>query len=156
MELNATLIGQLITFSILVWFTMKYVWPPITKAMLDREKKIAGGLEAAERSKRDLEIAEHKALNIIREAKHEATHIVDLAHKHGQQLVEEAKQDARNEAQRIAQHAQDEIAREVTLAKEGLRKQLAALAIAGATKIIKRNLDVASQTALLDEFIAEI
>ena len=156
MELNATLIGQLITFAILVWFTMKYVWPPITKAMLDREKKIAGGLEAAERSKRDLEIAEHKALNIIREAKQEATHIVDLAHKHGQSLIEEAKQDARNEAQRIAQHAQDEIAREVTLAKEGLRKQLATLAVAGATKIIKRNLDVASQTALLDEFVAEI
>jgi len=124
--------------------------------MLDREKKIAGGLEAAERSKRDLEIAEHKALNIIREAKQEATHIVDLAHKHGQSLIEEAKQDARNEAQRIAQHAQDEIAREVTLAKEGLRKQLATLAVAGATKIIKRNLDVASQTALLDEFVAEI
>jgi len=156
MELNATLIGQLITFSILVWFTMKYVWPPITKAMLDREKKIASGLEAAERSKRDLEIAEHKALDIIREAKQEATHIVDLAHKHGQHLLEEAKQDARNEAQRIAQHAQDEIAREVTLAKEGLRKQLATLAVAGATKIIKRNLDVASQTALLDEFVAEI
>ena len=73
MEINATLIGQLITFAILVWFTMKYVWPPITKAMHDREKKIAAGLEAAERSKRELEHAEHKALSIIRDAKLEAS-----------------------------------------------------------------------------------
>ena len=72
MDINATIIGQFITFAILVWFTMKYVWPPITKAMHDREKKIAAGLEAAERSKRELEMAEHKALSIIREAKQQA------------------------------------------------------------------------------------
>ena len=69
MDINATLIGQFITFALLIWFTMKYVWPPITKAIDDREKKIAAGLEAAERSKRELEMAEHKALSIIREAK---------------------------------------------------------------------------------------
>lgn len=156
MELNATLIGQLITFAILVWFTMKYVWPPITKAMHDREKKIAAGLEAAERSKHDLEKAEHKALHIIREAKQEASHVIDLAHKRSQQLIEEAKLSAREEGQRIVQHAQDEIVREINQTREVLRKQLATLAVAGAEKIIKRNLDVASQTALLDEFVAEI
>src|SRR3954471_2161950 len=97
MEINATLIGQLITFAILVWFTMKYVWPPITKAMHDREVKIAAGLEAAERGKRELEMAEHKALTIIHEAKQEASHIIDGAHKRSALLIDEAKEDAREE-----------------------------------------------------------
>ena len=156
MEINATLIGQLITFAILVWFTMKYVWPPITKAMLEREKKIAAGLEAAARSKRELEMAEHKALNIIRDAKAEATVIIEKTHKHAATLVDEAKENARIEAKRIIEHARDEIALEVSKAKEVLRKQLATLAIAGAEKIIKHNLDAAKNTALLDEFAAEI
>ena len=91
MDINATIIGQFITFAILVWFTMKYVWPPIIKAMHDREKKIAGGLEAAERSKRELEMAEHKVIAIIREAKQQATQIIEQANLHSAQLVEEAK-----------------------------------------------------------------
>src|SRR6185503_4824151 len=128
MEINATLIGQLVTFVLLVWFTKRYVWSPITKAMLEREKKIAAGLEFAERSKRELEMAEHKALNIIREAKQEASHMIELAHKRSAQLVEEAKHSAREEGQRILQHAQEEIAREVNQTREALRKQLATLA----------------------------
>jgi F-type H+-transporting ATPase subunit b len=156
MEINATIIGQLITFAILVWFTMKYVWPPITKAMHEREKKIAGGLEAAERSKRELELAEHKALAIIREAKLEAAQIIEAAHKRAAQLIDAAKDDARDEAKRILDHANDEIAREVSQAKETLRKQLASLAVAGAEKIIQRNLDASVQAGLLDEFVAEI
>ena len=98
MEINATLIGQLITFALLVWFTMKYVWPPITKAMLEREKKIAAGLEATERSKRELDMAEHKALNIIRDAKLEASQIIEQAHKRSGQLLDDAKENARIEA----------------------------------------------------------
>jgi F-type H+-transporting ATPase subunit b len=156
MEINATLIGQLITFILLVWFVMKYVWPPITTAMHEREKKIAAGLEAAERSKRELEHAEHKALSIIREAKLEATQIVEQAHKRFAQIVDEAKESARIEGERILALAQDDILREVNLAKEALRKQLATLAIAGAEKIIQRNLDASVQTALLDEIVAEI
>ncbi len=156
MEINATLLGQLITFVVLVWFTMKYVWPPITKAMLEREKKIAAGLEAAERSKRELAEAEHKALTIIRTAKQESSQIIDQAHKRSAQLVEEAKQDARVEAKRILERAQDEIALEVSQAKQALRKQFADVAIAGATKIIRRNLDNSTNVALLDEFAAEL
>lgn len=156
MDINATLIGQLLTFLVLVWFTMKYVWPPITKAMQDREKKIAAGLEAAERSKRELENAEHKALTIIRDAKVEASQIIDQAHKRSNQIVDEAKENARIESGRILEHAQDEIAREIIQAKEALRKQLATLAVAGAEKIIQRNLDASAQAALLDEFAAEI
>jgi F-type H+-transporting ATPase subunit b len=156
MEINATLLGQLITFWLLVWFTMKYVWPPITKAMHDREKKIAAGLAASERSKRELELAEHKALAIVRDAKQEATVIIDQAHKRSVQLIDEAKENARTEGKRIIEHSQEEFAREVSQTKEVLRKQLAGLAIAGAEKIISRNLDVTTNTALLDEFVAEI
>lgn len=156
MDINATLLGQLITFLILVWFTMKYVWPPITKAMTEREKKIASGLEAADRSKRELELAEHKALAIIREAKLDASQIVDQAHKRAVQIVDEAKDNARHEGKRILEQANDEFAREVSRTKESLRKQLAQLAIAGAEKIIQRNLDAATSTALIDKFVAEI
>lgn len=156
MEINATLIGQLITFAILVWFTMKYVWPPITKSMQEREIKIATGLEASERGKRELEDAEQKALTIIRQAKEESAHIIELAHKRSAQLNEEAKENARLEGTRIIERAQDEIAREVSQAKEALRKQLAILAVAGAEKILQRNLDASAQATLLDEFAAEI
>lgn len=155
-DINATLIGQLITFILLVWFTMKYVWPPITKVMHDREKKIAAGLEAAERSKRELEHAEHKVLAIIHDAKLEASQLIDQAHKRAVSIVEEAKENAREESSRILARAQDEIAREVSQVKESLRKQLAVLAVAGAERIIQRNLDASAQTSLLDEFVAEI
>ncbi|MES2217603.1 MAG: F0F1 ATP synthase subunit B [Pseudomonadota bacterium] len=156
MEINATLLGQIITFLLLVWFTMKYVWPPITKAMHEREKKIAAGLEAAERSKTELELAEKKAQTILLEAKQEASQIVDLAHKRSVQMIDEAKDVARQEGQRILDQAQEEFAREVTQTKEELRKHLAKLAIAGAEKIIKQNLDNSTNTALLDEFVAEL
>lgn len=156
MEINATLIGQLITFVILVWFIMKYVWPPITHALREREKKIAAGLEAAERSKRELEKAEHKVLSIIREAKLEASQVIDQAHKRSAHIIEEAKEQARTEGKRIVELAQEEVGREVNKAKDGMRKQLASLAVLGAEKIIKRNLDASAQSALLDEFVAEI
>ncbi len=156
MEINATLIGQLITFAILVWFTMKYVWPPITKAMHEREKKIAAGLEAAERSKRELEQAEKKALSIIHAAKQDAAHVMEQAHKNSIQIAEEAKETAKQEGLRLIEQAKTEIAREVTQAKEVLRKQLATLVVQGAEKIIQHNLDLEKQSALLDSFVAEI
>ncbi len=156
MEINATLIGQLITFAILVWFTMKYVWPPITKAMQEREKLIAAGLEAAERSKRELEQAQHKAISIIQDAKRDASLVVDAAHKRSLQMIEEAKESAREEGSRLIAHAKDEIGREVNQAKTILRQQLSQLAVLGAEKIIKHNLDASKQQTLLDEFVAEL
>lgn len=156
MDINATIIGQFLTFGILIWFTMKYVWPPITKAIAEREKKIAAGLEAAERSKRELEMAEHKAFSIIREAKQQASQIIEQANLHSSQLVEEAKTQARQEGQRIVELAQGEITREVAQAKEALKTQLAMLAITGAEKIIQRRLDPAVHTDLLNELAAEI
>ena len=156
MDINATIIGQFITFAILVWFTMKYVWPPITKTMHDREKKIAGGLEAAERSKRELEMAEHKSSAIIREAKQQASQIIEQANLHSAQLVEEAKSQAKQEGHRIVEMAQGDIEREITQAREALKAKLATLAIAGAEKIIQRNLDASGQSDLLNQLAAEI
>lgn len=156
MEPNATLLGQLITFLVLVWFIWKYVWPPITKSLHEREVKIAAGIAASEQSKRELEETTQKVAEIIRGAKEEASHIIDQAHKRSQQLLEDAKESARIESKRIVEQASEEILREVTQAKEALRKQLASLAVLGAEKIIRRNLDVNTQAALLDEFVAEI
>ena len=156
MDINATIIGQFITFAILVWFTMKYVWPPITKAVNEREKKIAGGLEAAERSKRELEMAEHKSFSIIREAKQQASQIIEQANLHSAKLVEDAKVQAKEENLRIIGLAQGEIDREIMQAKQALKNQLATLAIAGAEKIIKGNLDPAAHHAMLNELAAEI
>ena len=156
MDINATIIGQFITFAILVWFTMRYVWPPITKAMHDREKKIAAGLEAAERSKRELEMAEHKVFSILRDAKVQASQIIEQANLHASTLVDEAKAQARQEGQRIVEMAQGEIDRQVSKAKEALRSQLATLAIAGAEKIIQHNLDPSIHHDLLNNLAAEI
>src|SRR6186997_2259229 len=101
MEINATILGQLITFLLLVWFTMKYVWPPITEAILVREKKIADGLEAAIKSQRDLEMAEKQCIALINQAKEEALQIIEQAHKHSSHLLEEAKEISKEEGKRI-------------------------------------------------------
>ena len=156
MDINATLIGQFITFSIFVWFTMKYVWPPITKTMHNREAKIAAGLEAAERSKRELEAAEHKAFAIIHEAKQQATQIIEQANLHSAKMIEEAKESAKQESLRLIELAQTEIDREVTQAKQVLKTQLATLAVAGAEKIIKRHLDHQIHDDLLNQLAAEM
>mgnify|MGYP003574910292 CR=1 FL=1 len=156
MDINFTIIGQFITFAILVWFTMKYVRPPIIKALHDREKQIAAGLDAAERSQRELEMAEHKAFTIIREAKHQATHIIEQANLHSAKIVEDAKGQAQQETKRIIDMAQGEIDREVALARATLRTQLATLAVEGAEKIIQRQLDVAAHQELLKQLATEI
>lgn len=156
MDINATIIGQFITFSILIWFTMKFVWPQIIKTIHEREKKIAAGLEAAERAKRELEVAEHKANGIIREAKQHASQIIEQANLHSAQLIEEAKKNARQEGDRIVAMAQGDIERNVTQAKQALKNQLVTLAVAGAERLIKRNLDASKQGELLDELVAEM
>jgi len=156
MDINATLIGQFLTFAILVWFTMKYVWPPIIKTIQDREKKIASGLQAAERSKRELESAEHKSFTIIREAKQQATQIIEQANLHSGKLIEEAKNQAKQEGQRLVEMAQGDIDREVAQAKEALKTKLATLAMTGAEKIIQRQLDPELHADLLNKLAAEI
>ncbi len=156
MDINLTLVGQLLTFALFVWFTTKYVWPPITKTLHDREKKIAAGLEAADRSQRELEMAEHKAQTIIREARQQANQIIEQANLHSAQLVEEAKANAKIEGQRMIELAQGDINLEISQAKESLKAYLARLAVSGAEKIINRNLDDATHQELMNQLAREI
>lgn len=141
MDINASLIGQAITFAILVWFTMKFVWPPLVKAMDERAAKIAEGLSAADRAKQDLELAEKRAAERLREAKQHAAEIVAQAEKRAAQIVDEAKDGAKQEGERLIAGAQAEIEQQVQHAKEMLRQQVAELAVAGAEKILQREVD---------------
>jgi F-type H+-transporting ATPase subunit b len=156
MDINATLLGQLITFAVFVWFTMKYVWPPITKAMQEREKKIADGLNAAERGHRELELAQHKATEQLRDAKNHAAEILDQAHKRANQIVEEAKERAREEGERLLTIARGDIEQEMQSARQQLRNEVAKLVITGAEKILAQQIDSKLQHALVEKLIAEV
>ena len=156
MDLNATLLGQMITFAIFVIFTMKFVWPPLVKAMEERRKKIADGLAAAERGVRELEIARHKSAEILKEAKIQAASIVDQAHKRATQTIEDAKITARNEGERLINLAKEDIEKEVLSAKSMLRTQAAHIAVTGAERILQQEIDVAANSTLLDDLISEL
>jgi F-type H+-transporting ATPase subunit b len=131
----------MIAFAFFVWFCMKYVWPPLTAAMAERQKKIADGLEAAERAEKDLELAQSRVADQLKEAKSEASGIIDQANKRATQIIDEAKEQAREEGQRLIAGAQAEIEQEVNRAKEQLRAQVASIAIAGAEKILEASID---------------
>jgi F-type H+-transporting ATPase subunit b len=140
-SINATLLGQMITFALLVLFTMKYVWPPLMQALEERKKKIAEGLAAADKGKQDLENAEKRAKVMLKEAKDQAAEIVNLAQKRANDVVDESKDAAKQEGERIVAAAKAETEREVQAAKEGLRKQVSTLAIAAAEQILKAEVD---------------
>lgn len=154
MEINLTLIGQLITFAIVVWFSMRYVWPPLMAKMLERQALISAGIVAAEQAATDLANAQHEAQRVLEAAKAEAHTVVEHAHKRSTTLVDEAKTEAHAEGQRILQMARSEISREMTTAKETLRYQVAAIAVAGAEKILGKEINQAANQQLLDEVIA--
>lgn len=156
MNLNATIIGQTIAFAVFVWFCMKYVWPPITAALLERQTKIAEGLEAADRAQRDLSLAQNKVADELREAKQQSAEIIELANKRANQIVEEAKDKAREEGQRLITGAKAEIDMEIQRAKEVLRSQVAAIAIAGAEKILESSIDQAANEELIKKLAAEL
>lgn len=156
MEFNVTLLGQAITFAILVWFTMKFVWPPLTNMMDERVKRIADGLAAAERGKQDLEAAEKRVADALHKAKEQSTEIVLSAEKRANQIVDEAKDVARSEGARLVADAKAEIEQEVLRAKEALRAQVADLAVAGAEKILRREIDSAKHADLLASIKAEL
>ena len=142
MSIIATLFGQMITFGLLVWFTMKYVWPPLMQALEERKKKIADGLAAGEKGKQSLELADKKAKSSLKEAKDQAAEIVNLAHKRANDLAEEKREAAKQEGERIILQARSEIDREIQQAKEDLRQQVAHLAISAAEQILKREVDI--------------
>jgi F-type H+-transporting ATPase subunit b len=149
-SINATLIGQMITFALLVWFTMKYVWPPLMQALEERKKKIAEGLASAEKGKHEMELAEKRATGLLREAKDQAADIVSLAQKRAGELVDESKLAAREEGERIKTAAQAEIEREIQKAKEGLRQQVAILAVSAAEQILQQEVDRNKHKDIID------
>lgn len=149
MNLNATLVAQLIVFFILAWFTMKFVWPPIVKALDERAKKIADGLAAAEKGKHDLELATKRSADSLREGKEKVAELVGQADKRAAQIIEEAKAQAKVEAERIIAAAKADVEQEVVRAKEQLRGRVADLAIAGAEKILRREIDAKAHGDLL-------
>ena len=156
MNINATLLGQAITFAILIWFTMKFVWPPLMAAMAERAKTIADGLAAAERGKHDLELAEKRAAEILRQGKEKASEIIAASEKRATEIVEEAKTQAKTEGDRILVAAKADIDQEVFRAREQLRTQVSAVALAGAEKILGREIDAKAHNELLDKLVAEI
>ena len=156
MNINATLIGQSIAFAVFVWFCMKYVWPPIMETLNNRKKEIADGLAAAARGVQDLEQAQLKINEQLQDARGQAQEIIDLANKRADQIVEEAKDQARLEGDRIKTAAQAEIEHEVNRAREQLRSQVAVLAVAGAERILGKNLDESANSRLVDDLVAEL
>ena len=156
MTINATLIAQMIVFLILIWFTMKFIWPPLTRAMDERAKRISEGLSAAEKARKDLADADARVAEEIKKARVEATSIIDKAHQQANQIVEKAKQDAVVEATRQKATAAADIESMTHRAREELRGQVAALAVTGAEKILKREIDANAHKALLDQLVAEM
>lgn len=156
MNINATLIGQAIAFLIFVGFCMKYVWPPIIQALDERKKKIADGLAAAERGKHEQELAEKRAQQVIHEAKEQANEIITQAQRRGNEIVDESKDNARVEGERILNSAQAEIKQEANRARDELRTQVGSVAIAGAAKILSREIDDKAHTDLLAELVSRI
>ena len=156
MNINFTLIAQAIAFAVLIWFTVKFVWPPLLTAIETRQKEIADGLAAAQEGKSALGVAAKKSAATLNEAKQKASEIIGQAEKRGSQIVEEAKGNAKAEGDRILAGAKAEIDQEVNRAKEGLRAQVSALAIAGAEKILRKEIDGKAHSEMLANLAAEL
>jgi len=156
MNINLTLFLQMITFAVFVWFCMKFVWPPIVNALAERKAKIAEGLAAAERGHKEHELGQHRATEMMKEAKSHAADIVSQAQKRATEIIDEAKQDARQEGARLVHAAHAEIDQQVNRAREELREKVAVLAVAAAEKILEKEIDPATHSALVDSFAKQI
>ncbi|QUE31227.1 F0F1 ATP synthase subunit B [Francisella philomiragia] len=156
MDINITLIGQMITFAIFVGFTMKFVWPPLRKALDERREKIAEGLASADRASRELEVAKRQSAEILREAKAKATEIVENAYVRAHKVDEQAKEEAIAAADKIKSMAMAEIEQEKVKAKEELKHEVVSLAIAAASKIISANVDEQSSKKILKDFVEKV
>ncbi|MEE8234329.1 MAG: F0F1 ATP synthase subunit B [Gammaproteobacteria bacterium] len=156
MNFNATLIGQIISFAVFAWFCTKFIWPVIIKALDDRQAKIADGLAAAEKGQHELERAGKRSIEILREGKEKSKEFIDQAQKRHDEIVDEAKDDAREEGERILHAARVEIEQERQEAKEALRAEVSALAIAGAEQILIREVDKNAHNEILDKIGASL
>ena len=156
MSINATLFGQMIVFAILIWFSMKFIWPPLMNAIEERQQKIAAGLAAADRARQELADADARVAEELRDARGKASEIIDQAHARANQIIDEARQEAIAEANRQKAAAESAIAAAATRVREDLRRHVSALAVSGAEKLIRREIDAGTHQALLDELAAEI
>jgi F-type H+-transporting ATPase subunit b len=156
MNINLTLLMQAAAFAAFIWFTAKFVWPPLMRAVEARQKQIADGLAAAEEGRKSLANAEKRISDLVGEARAKAGEIVAQGEKFRQETVEQAKAEAKAEADRIVAAAKAEIAQEVARAKEDLRHQVSSLAIAGAEKILKREVDAKAHADLLAEIQRQV
>lgn len=149
MNINLTLFAQALTFAIFIWFTAKFIWPHLARAIDARQKQIAEGLAAAERGKQDLEQAAVRTADMLRQAKQQTQEMLAQAEKRGAQIIEEAKIAANEEGARLLAGAKAEIGQEVARAREILRSQVATLAVAGAEQILRREVDARAHADLL-------
>jgi F-type H+-transporting ATPase subunit b len=156
MNLNITLFAQAAAFIGLILFTMKFVWPPLLRAIETRQKEIADGLAAAAEGKNSLEAAAKKSEATLNEAKQKAVDIIGQAEKRASQIIEEAKNAAKAEGDRIVAGAKAEIDQEVNRAKENLRAQVSQLAVAGAEKILRKEIDAKAHSDMLSKLAAEL
>lgn len=149
MNINLTLLAQALTFAAFIWFTARFVWPPLLRAIDQRQKTVAEGLAAAERGRQDLEQASRHSAELLDQGRHQAQEIIAHADRRAAQIIEEAQNAAKAEGERLVAGARAEIEQEVSRAKEALRAQVAALALAGAEQILRREVDAKTHAALL-------
>ena len=156
MNINATLIGQAISFAIFVWFCLKYVWPPITNAMQERQKQLSEGLDNAEKAEQELAEAKAKAGEELVVAKQKAAELIEQANKRASQIIDEAKNQAVEAGERLKEAAQADIEQEINNAKEQLRGQVSVLAVLGAEKILQASVDQSAHSDMLNKLAAEL
>lgn len=156
MNITVTLFAQMVAFALLIWFVNKFLWGPLTAMMEARQKRIADGLAAAEKGKHEQELAEKRAKDLLLAAKNQAAEIISQAEKRASEIVEEAKGHGRAEGERIIVGARAEITQELNRAKEALRGQVVSIAIAGAEKILAREIDPKTHGDLLNQLTARI
>ncbi|MFC4729052.1 F0F1 ATP synthase subunit B [Coralloluteibacterium thermophilus] len=156
MDINLTLLAQALAFAALIWIIATKIWPPLLKAIEERQQKIAEGLAAADRSQKDLARAEEQVNELLREARTKANEIIEQAHARGNQIIDAARDEAVAEANRQKAAAEADIAASAHRAKEELRQQVAALAVAGAEKLLRREIDASAHKAILDDLAAQL
>ena len=156
MNINLTLIGQLLTFVVFVWFTMKYVWTPIMGALEKRRKEIADGLAAGERGQHEQELAKERVKGVLQEAKAQASDIVAQAQKRASEIIDEAKTNARTEGERLKHAAQADIEQEANRAREQLRQKVAELAMMGAEKILQKEINAEAHNDIVAAMAKDI
>jgi F-type H+-transporting ATPase subunit b len=155
-NITATLIGQMITFAVLIWFIKGVLWQPMLRMLDERKKRIADGLAAAERGLREKELGEKRATEVLHEAKDKANEVIGLAQKRAADIVEEAKEAGRAEGGRMVAAARAEVEQELNRAREQLRQEVIVLALKGAEQILMREVDARQHGAMLEKLAAEL